>query len=111
MRDPRAPLPPGLRDEVAPRSGTAVPPTLAALLDTLTRAIDAELGTLCEGVLPLMEELRRGVVALDPPPDQMLPSPKEQEALRAKLVGVLDEAEDILEALRLAARQGGRGSG
>ncbi|RKH56481.1 hypothetical protein D7V93_20165 [Corallococcus llansteffanensis] len=80
-------------------------------MDVLERQVGTELGALREGVQPLLDEVRQGLVALDPPGDGMLPSPQEQEKLRAKLSATLEEAEDVLEALQLAARTSGQGSG
>ncbi|WP_235685720.1 MULTISPECIES: hypothetical protein [Corallococcus] len=92
------------------RPPAAPPPRPLALLDVLERQVGAELGALSEGVKPLLDSVREGLTVLDPPGDGMLPSPQEQEKLRAKLTSALEEAEDVLEALQLAARQGGRGS-
>ncbi|WP_147443747.1 hypothetical protein [Corallococcus sicarius] len=104
-RDGRAPS--------APQPSTPQPPRprALALLDVLERQVDADLGTLREGVQPLLDEVRLGLVALDPPGEGMLPSPQDQEKLRAKLTSTLEEAEDVLEALQLAARTSGQGSG
>lgn len=87
------------------------PPKSLALLDALEQRVGAELGSLKEGVQPLLDRVREGLVALDPPGDGMLPSPQEQEKLRAKLDSTLEEAEDVLEALQLAVKPGGRGGG
>ncbi|RKH90727.1 hypothetical protein D7Y21_05605 [Corallococcus sp. AB045] len=81
------------------------------MLDALEQQVDAELGSLKEGVQPLLDSVREGLVALDPPGDGMLPSPQEQEKLRAKLTSTLEEAEDVLEALQLAVKPGGRSGG
>ncbi|WP_233582981.1 hypothetical protein [Corallococcus sp. CA053C] len=103
-RDGRAPSP-------APTQPPAPPkPKALALLDLLERQVGAELGTLREGAQPLLDEVRQGLVVLEPPGDGMLPSPQEQEKLRAKLSATLEEAEDVLEALQLAARASGQGS-
>ncbi|MGE6759108.1 hypothetical protein D7X55_07115 [Corallococcus sp. AB049A] len=84
---------------------------MLALLDALEQRVGAELGQLKQGVQPLLDSVREGLVALDPPGDGMLPSPQEQEKLRAKLTATLEEAEDVLEALQLAVKPGGRGGG
>ncbi|RKG69364.1 hypothetical protein D7V80_09140 [Corallococcus sp. CA054B] len=82
------------------------------MLDALEQQVGAELGALKEGVQPLLDSVREGLVALDPPGDDgMLPSPQEQEKLRAKLTSTLEEAEDVLEALQLAVKPGGRSGG
>ncbi|NPD27067.1 MULTISPECIES: hypothetical protein [Corallococcus] len=87
------------------------PPKTLALLDALEQQVGSELGSLKEGVQPLLDSVREGLVALDPPGDGMLPSPQEQEKLRAKLTSTLEEAEDVLEALQLAVKPGGRSGG
>ncbi|CAM4494262.1 hypothetical protein [Corallococcus exiguus] len=87
------------------------PPKTLALLDALEQQVGSELGALKEGVQPLLDSVREGLVALDPPGDGMLPSPQEQEKLRAKLTSTLEEAEDVLEALQLAVKPGGRSGG
>ncbi|RKH45931.1 hypothetical protein D7Y23_24785 [Corallococcus sp. AB050B] len=84
---------------------------MLALLDALEQRVGAELGQLKQGVQPLLDSVREGLVALDPPGDGMLPSPQEQEKLRAKVTATLEEAEDVLEALQLAVKPGGRGGG
>ncbi|NBC43763.1 hypothetical protein GTZ93_28545 [Corallococcus exiguus] len=81
------------------------------MLDALEQQVGSELGALKEGVQPLLDSVREGLVALDPPGDGMLPSPQEQEKLRAKLTSTLEEAEDVLEALQLAVKPGGRSGG
>ncbi|NOK11358.1 hypothetical protein HNS30_20140 [Corallococcus exercitus] len=81
------------------------------MLDALEQQVGAQLGTLREGVQPLLDSVREGLVALDPPGDGMLPSPLEQEKLRAKLTATLEEAEDVLEALQLAVTPAGRSGG
>ncbi|NOK20291.1 hypothetical protein HMI50_25045 [Corallococcus carmarthensis] len=84
---------------------------MVALLDALEQQVGTELGSLKEGVQPLLDSVREGLVALDPPGDGMLPSPLEQEKLRAKLTATLEEAEDVLEALQLAVKPGSGRSG
>ncbi|RKG75587.1 hypothetical protein D7W79_20010 [Corallococcus exercitus] len=81
------------------------------MLDALEQQVGAQLGALREGVQPLLDSVREGLVALDPPGDGMLPSPQEQEKLRAKLTATLEEAEDVLEALQLAVKPVGRSGG
>ncbi|NRD53510.1 hypothetical protein HRD49_24730 [Corallococcus exiguus] len=81
------------------------------MLDALEQQVGSELGSLKEGVQPLLDSVREGLVALDPPGDGMLPSPQEQEKLRARLTSTLEEAEDVLEALQLAVKPGGRSGG
>ncbi|NNB89102.1 hypothetical protein HJC10_22330 [Corallococcus exiguus] len=81
------------------------------MLDALEQQVGSELGSLKEGVQPLLDSVREGLVTLDPPGDGMLPSPQEQEKLRAKLTSTLEEAEDVLEALQLAVKPGGRSGG
>ncbi|NOK35928.1 hypothetical protein HMI49_22255 [Corallococcus exercitus] len=81
------------------------------MLDALEQQVGAQLGALRDGVQPLLDSVREGLVALDPPGDGMLPSPQEQEKLRAKLTATLEEAEDVLEALQLAVKPVGRSGG
>ncbi|MHA7631075.1 hypothetical protein [Corallococcus sp. M7] len=99
------------QDNRPPAPASKAPPKMLALLDALEQQVGAELGALKEGVQPLLDSVREGLVALDPPGDGMLPSPQEQEKLRAKLTSALEEAEDVLEALQLAVKPGGRSGG
>ena len=88
---------------------TAMAP--AALLKALAHAIDGELGSLREGVLPLLDEVGQGLSALYPDAGGERLPPKEQEARRGKVSSALDELEDTLEALQLAvSSQGHAGS-
>ncbi|WP_233597241.1 MULTISPECIES: hypothetical protein [Corallococcus] len=98
-------------DARPPAPAHKAPPKTLALLDALEQQVGSELGSLKEGVQPLLDSVREGLVALDPPGDGMLPSPQEQEKLRAKLTSTLEEAEDVLEALQLAVKPGGRSGG
>ena len=99
------------KDPRPPAPASKAPPKALALLDALEQRVGTELGALKQGVQPLLDSVREGLVALDPPGDGMLPSPQEQEKLRAKLTATLEEAEDVLEALQLAVKPGGRGGG
>ncbi|RKH28625.1 hypothetical protein D7Y13_20560 [Corallococcus praedator] len=115
-RDGRAPVASteadGLsRRPVAPLVPTPPAPKPVALLEVLSQRVDAELGSWSEGVQPLLHDVRQALLALDPPGDGMLPSPQDQQKLRAKATAALEEAEDVLEALQLGARSGGRRSG
>jgi hypothetical protein len=83
-------------------------PTAAQLLARLEQAIDARLGALREGVGPLLEEVREHFAVLEPGPGGVRPSPKEQQERQAKLAKAMDQMEDVLEALYLAARGGQR---
>ncbi|MCY1032078.1 hypothetical protein OV207_11465 [Corallococcus sp. BB11-1] len=85
-------------------------PKPLTLLTALEQRVEEALGPLREGAQPLLDDVRQALVALDPPGDMMLPSPQEQQKLRAKVTATLEEAEDVLEALQLGARSGGRGS-
>ncbi|QRK06981.1 hypothetical protein JQX13_44135 [Archangium violaceum] len=78
--------------------------TAATLFARLEKRIDSELGSLRAGVEPLLGEVRQALEALYPGPEGTLLPPKEQQARREKLAGTLDQLEDILEALQLAAR-------
>jgi hypothetical protein len=84
----------------AAADSTAVAP--AALLKALTLAVGDELGSLRQGVTPLLDEVGQGLSALFPEPGGERLPPKQQEAGREKLAGQLDELEDMLEALQLA---------
>jgi hypothetical protein len=74
----------------------------------LEQAVEARLSALREGVQPLLAEAREHLSVLEPPPGGQLPSPAEQQQRQEKLAQVLDQAEDVLEALYLAARAGRR---
>lgn len=81
----------------------------AALLERLEQVVAAELGSLRAGAEPLLAEVRQSLAALEPGPEGVRLPPKEQQALRGQLGKKLDELEDVLEALLLAARpEGGR---
>jgi len=101
MREPSAPA---YFDGAADR--TAVAP--AALLKALSHAIDGELGSLREGVAPLLDGVGQGLSALYPEPGAERLPPKQQEAGLEKLAKTLDEMEDVLEALQLAAQPRGQ---
>lgn len=74
-------------------------------------------GSKHEGVAFLLADLVQGVSALYPAKAGALPSPKEEEKAREKLGKLLDQLEDILEAIDLwgvsadplAAKSGKRG--
>ncbi|MFY0522953.1 hypothetical protein ACN28I_07085 [Archangium gephyra] len=55
---------------------------------------------------PLLAEVRAGVAVLFPEAGETRLAPKEHEARHEKLLQSLDELEDVLEALQLAARAG-----
>ncbi|WP_375765059.1 hypothetical protein NR798_25420 [Archangium gephyra] len=75
-------------------------------LGRLEKIIHSELGGLSAGVEPLLAEVRAGVAALFPEAGGTRLAPKEHEARHEKLLQSLDELEDVLEALQLAARSG-----
>lgn len=75
-------------------------------LGRLEQAIHSELKSLSAGVEPLLGEVRSGVAALFPEPGGTRLAPKDHEARHEQLLGSLDELEDVLEALQLAARSG-----
>jgi hypothetical protein len=75
-------------------------------LARLEKAVHSELKSLVVGVEPLLGEVRAGVAALYPEAGDTRLAPKEHEARHAQLLGSLDELEDVLEALQLAARSG-----
>ena len=74
----------------------------------LEQTVHAELGSLSAGVVPLLDEVRSGVAALYPEPGGTRLAPLEQQARHGKLLESLDELEDVLEALQLAARARGK---
>ncbi|WP_233261242.1 hypothetical protein [Vitiosangium sp. GDMCC 1.1324] len=76
----------------------------------LEQTLHAELGTLSAGVEPLLAEVRAGVAALFPEAGGTRLAPKEHEARHEALLRSLDELEDVLEALQLAARSGRPGA-
>ena len=76
----------------------------------LERIVHAELGGLSAGAEPLLAEVRAGVAALFPEAGGTRLSPKEHEARHAQLLASMDELEDVLEALQLAARSGRPGA-
>ncbi|HEX8701327.1 MAG TPA: hypothetical protein VF815_21050 [Myxococcaceae bacterium] len=107
---PRSERPPGAVKQAPSPAGTPTAtvqgPTepAAGLLSRLERQIDSGLGSLREGVEPLLGELRQGLAVLYPAPGgQQLP-PQQQQEQRTRLAQVLDSLEDILEALQRAAR-------
>jgi hypothetical protein len=76
----------------------------AEALSRLEQAIALRLGPLRVGVEPLLDEARQQLAALEPGPGGVRPSPQEQQERQTRLMGVLDQMEDVLEALHLAAR-------
>ena len=76
----------------------------------LEQAIRAELGGLSGAVEPLLDEVRADVHALFPEAGGTRLAPKEHEDRQEKLLGGLNELEDVLEALQLAVRSGRSGS-
>ncbi len=81
-----------------------------AHLVRLERIIHSELKTLSAGVEPLLAQVREGVAALHPEAGGTRLAPKEHEARHEQLLRSLDELEDVLEALQLAARSGRPGT-
>ncbi len=79
-------------------------------LERLEQAIHSELGSLSEGVKPLLAEVRGGVSALFPEAGGTRLAPKEHEARHEKLLQSLDSLEEVLEALQLAVRTGRSGA-
>ena len=75
-------------------------------LERLEKSVHSELKSLVVGVEPLLGEVRAGVAALYPEAGGTRLAPKEHEARHEQLLGSLDELEDVLEALQLAARSG-----
>lgn len=80
-----------------------------AQLGHFEQAIRVELGALGAAVEPLLAEVRSDVNALYPDSGGTRLAPKEQEGRQEKLLGVLNELEDVLEALQLAVRSGRSG--
>jgi hypothetical protein len=83
---------------------TAREPTAAEALSRLEQAITLRLGPLRVGVEPLLDEAHQHLAVLEPGPGGVRPSPQEQQERQARLMGVLDQMEDVLEALHLAAQ-------
>ncbi|HZH78390.1 MAG TPA: hypothetical protein VEY88_20345 [Archangium sp.] len=75
-------------------------------LGRLEHIIHSELGSLSAGVAPLLEQVRAGVAALFPEAGGTRLAPKEHEAQHEKLLQSMEELEEVLEALQLAARSG-----
>lgn len=73
-------------------------------LERLEQAIRSELKSLDAGVKPLLDEVRAGVAALFPGPGGTRLSPQERQARHEQLLESLDELEDVMEALQVAAR-------
>ena len=80
-----------------------------AQLGHFEQAIRAELGALDAAVEPLLVTVRSDVNALFPESGGTRLAPKEQESRQEKLLGALNELEDVLEALQLAVRSGRSG--
>jgi hypothetical protein len=102
-----------LRDDKGPEpipqplnAGTA---TVSETVARLEHAISLRLGSLRVGVRPLLQEARDHCSALAPAVGGLRPSPKEQQERQTKLAEILDQMEDVLEALHLAVR-GGHGA-
>jgi hypothetical protein len=88
------------------KTGTA---TVAETMARLEDAIALRLGSLREGVQPLIRQTRDHCSVLAPTMGGLRPPPKEQQERQARLAEVLDQMEDVLEALYLAVR-GGHGA-
>jgi hypothetical protein len=79
-------------------------------LGRLEKAVHSELGSLSAGAEPLLADVRSGVAVLFPEAGGTRLSPKEHDARHEKLLESMDELEDVLEALQLAARSGRSGA-
>jgi hypothetical protein len=95
-------------EHVRPLSPKAEVDTAPALetLARLEQAISLRLGALQGGVKPLLLEAREHCTVLAPSPGGQRPPPKEQQERLGQLAEVLDQMEDVLEALYLAVRSG-----
>ncbi|MFL5349766.1 MAG: hypothetical protein ACJ8AT_33630 [Hyalangium sp.] len=78
-------------------------------LGRLEQSVRAELGSLIAGAEPLLAQVREGVAALFPEPGGTRLAPKDHEARHEELLQSMDELEEVLEALQLAARAGRSG--
>jgi hypothetical protein len=78
--------------------------TARQALSRLEHAAQSRLGTLCEGVQPLLEEARAHLQVLEPEPGGQRASPQQQQQHQEELAKVLEQVEDVLEALYLAVR-------
>lgn len=81
-------------------------PGARAQLARLEQLIHAELGRLSAGVMPLLDEVRAGVAAVEPEAGGTRLAPAEHEERLARLLESMDGMEDVLEALQLAVRSG-----
>ena len=88
--------------EQAHKTGKPLGPRLQ--FERMEQAIHAELKSLGAGAKPLLDEVRAGVAALFPEAGGTRLAPQEQQARHGQLLKSLDELEDVLEALQLAAR-------
>jgi hypothetical protein len=84
-------------------AGTA---TVSETVARLEQAISLRLGSLRVGVQPLLHEAREHCSVLAPTVGGLRPAPKEQQERQTKLAEILDQMEDVLEALHLAVRSG-----
>ncbi|MDY7233076.1 hypothetical protein [Hyalangium rubrum] len=106
-----------LRALVAP-SPDGVRPWSLAPEAWRAQLVEEMTGARREGVAFLLADVVQGVSALYPDKAGALPSPKEEEKGRAKMAKLLDQLEDILEAIDLwdvsadpLAAKGGRRGG
>ena len=83
--------------------------TVSETVARLERVISLRLGSLRVGVQPLLQEAREHCSVLAPAEGGLRPSPKEQQERQTQLAEILDQMEDVLEALHLAVR-GGHGA-
>ncbi|WP_224360592.1 hypothetical protein [Hyalangium versicolor] len=82
-----------------------------AQLGRFEQFVRSELGPLVAGAEPLLTDVREGIAAIFPEAGGTRLAPKEHEARHEKLVASMDELEDVLEALQLAARSGHSAAG
>jgi hypothetical protein len=76
-------------------------------LMALAREIELDLGTLREGAEPLLHEVSKYVDAIEPGPAGVQLGPKDRDVCMGKLAKALERLEDLLEALQVAAHNGG----
>lgn len=105
--------------EPARRGGPSRGRQESALVKELAASIYARLDSqdepgsppLSAGVEPLLDKVRKVRMELFPEEGEVPPPPRKRDVVRTELTKTLDETEDVLEALLLAARGGSLSDG